>query len=345
VLLISSPRFEDHIPPPGHPERPERAQVFDTVASRHLQKGGRILQPRQATRQELELAHTPAHIDALERTGGRAVMLDPDTFTSADSDSVARLAAGAAIQAVEQAIEQREPTFALVRPPGHHAERDRAMGFCLFNNAAVAAAAARARGTERVAIVDVDVHHGNGTQHTFYEDPSVLYISTHQFPFYPGTGAASETGRGAGAGFTVNIPLEAGATDEDYALVHRAIVLPVLEEFRPQVTIVSAGYDAHEQDPLASMRMTAGGYAYILRGLAAVVARHGALACLTEGGYDLRALASCLEASFAAIDEGFGGEIPAPTSEAVNAPNPVSTARADRTIQAVRAAQKPFWRI
>ena len=218
------------------------------------------------------------------------------------------------------------------------------MGFCLYNNAAVAAAVMRARGTERVAIVDIDVHHGNGTQHTFYADPSVLYVSTHQSPFYPGTGAAAETGREAGAGFTVNIPLEAGATDGDYTLVHEAIVLPVLEQFRPQLTIVSAGYDAHERDPLASMRMTAAGYAHVLRGIAMTAARHGALACVTEGGYELHALASCLEASFAAIDEGFGLEaidLPPDQTPMTKAP----TGRGERAIQAVRPAQKPFWRI
>ena len=310
-----------------------------------MQNGGRVAEPRQATRQELELAHTAAHIDALERTVGRAVMLDLDTYTSTESEPIARLAAGAAIQAVEHAVDQREPAFALVRPPGHHAERDRAMGFCLYNNVAVAAAVARVRGVERVAIVDIDVHHGNGTQHTFYEDHSVLYISTHQFPFYPGSGAASETGDGAGAGFTVNIPLEAGATDADYLLVHTSIVLPVLDQFRPQLTIVSAGYDAHEQDPLASMRMTAAGYADVMRGLATTAARHGALACATEGGYELKALAACLEASLAAIDEAFGGNVRAAASEKENRPNTTLTGRGARAIQAVRAAQTPFWRI
>ena len=193
-------------------------------------------------------------------TAGQAVMLDPDTFTSPDSYDIARLAAGATVQAAEHAVAEREPAFALVRPPGHHAEPDRAMGFCLFNNVAVAAAAMLARGLERIAIVDIDVHHGNGTQAMFYEEPRVLYVSTHQFPFYPGTGAADEIGAGDGRGFTVNVPMEAGSTDADYALVHRDIVGPVLDEFRPELVLVSAGYDAHERDPLASMRMTTEGY-------------------------------------------------------------------------------------
>ena len=208
------------------------------------------------------------------------------------------------------------------------------MGFCLYNNAAVAAAAAGAS-LDRVAVVDIDVHHGNGTQEIFYGDARVLYVSTHQFPFYPGTGAANETGRDAGAGFTVNIPLEAGATDEDYACVHDAIVLPVLDRFRPQLTFVSAGFDAHERDPLASMRVTAAGYGRMIRGLANVALRHGAIACVTEGGYDLTALASCLEASFSALEEALRLK--------PEATNSYATGRAERAIAAVREAQKPFW--
>jgi acetoin utilization deacetylase AcuC-like enzyme len=331
VLIISSPEFENHIPPPGHPERPERAHAFDAVLSRWVQNGGRVIAPRPATRLELERAHTAAHVESIERTAGNAVMLDPDTFTSAESASVAKLAAGAAIQAVELAAAGQGPTCALVRPPGHHAERQRPMGFCLYNNVAVAAAAARAAGIERVAVVDIDVHHGNGTQQIFYDDPTILYISTHQFPFYPGTGAADESGTGRGAGFTVNIPLEAGANDGDYGLVHSTIVLPILDHFRPQLTIVSAGYDAHERDPLASMRMTAAGYGYIVKGLHATASRHGAIACVTEGGYELSALAASLEATFAALE-----------GRAADPPDVAPTARGERAVAAVRAVRKSF---
>ena len=341
MLLIASARFENHITPPGHPERPERAHVFDTVASRWRAGGGKTSEPEPASIAAIARIHDTPYLDALGETAGRAVMLDADTFTSSDSEAVARLAAGAAVQAAEYALATREPAFALVRPPGHHAERDRAMGFCLYNNAAIAAAAARARGLERVAVVDIDVHHGNGTQHSFYDDPAVLYLSTHQFPFYPGTGAAAETGSGQGAGFTVNVPLEAGATDGDFARVHDAIVLPVLDQFRPQLTIVSAGYDAHERDPLASMRMTEQGYGLIVGGLARLALRHGALMCVTEGGYDLAALAACLDASFAAIEDAarVTAETVGPSEELLP-----PTARSERAIAAVRAAQKSFWR-
>ena len=250
--------------------------------------------PRTATDEEILRVHTAAHLERMAATAGNAVMLDADTFTSPDSYEVARLAAGATVQAAEWALDHGEPAFALVRPPGHHAEADRAMGFCFFNNVAIAAAAMVARGLDRVAIVDIDVHHGNGSQAMFYDDPRVLYISTHQFPFYPGTGAADEIGAAEGRGFTVNVPMEAGSTDADYALVHRDVVAPVLDEFRPQLVLVSAGFDAHERDPLAAMRMTAEGYAAVIASLREVSSRHGAMALVTEGGYDLAALGECM---------------------------------------------------
>ena len=343
LLLISSPRFEDHVTPPGHPERAERAHVFDAVSSRWLQKGGRAVEPRPATRAELGRAHTARHLEAIERTSGRAVMLDPDTYTSPDSERVARLGAGAAIQAAEHAAESREPAFALVRPPGHHAERDRAMGFCLYNNVAVAAYAALERGLPRVAIVDIDVHHGNGTQDIFYGDPRVLYVSTHQFPFYPGTGAADEAGDGAGEGFTVNVPMEAGSSDDDYDLVYRAVVGPIVEQFAPGLIIVSAGYDAHERDPLASMRLSTAGYARIVRQLRRAAERAGsALAWVTEGGYDLHALAACLEASFEALDAepaGADDEAAALVTDASGA------GRGTRAIRGVHAVHARYWRL
>jgi acetoin utilization deacetylase AcuC-like enzyme len=334
MILISSPRFGAHVTPPGHPERIERAEVFDQVAARWAARGGRIVEPRPASRDALARVHSARHLDEIDATAGRAVMLDADTFTSPESQEVALLAAGAAIGAVDLALDQAEPAFALVRPPGHHAERDRAMGFCLYNNVAVAAAHALARGLSRVAIVDIDVHHGNGTQWIFYDDPRVLYLSTHQFPFYPGTGAADEVGHGPGAGFTVNIPLEAGATDRDYELVFGSIVRPVLSQFEPELVIVSAGFDAHERDPLASMRVTTAGYNAMIVGLR-LWSAGSALAFVTEGGYDLTALNDCLEASFASLSaplqQGWltvGDQAP----------------RGERALSAVRAAQAPYWR-
>jgi acetoin utilization deacetylase AcuC-like enzyme len=228
---------------------------------------------------------------------------------------------------------------AFIRPPGHHAERDRAMGFCLYNNAAVAAADAVARGAARVAVVDIDVHHGNGTQAIFYDSPRVLYVSTHQFPFYPGTGPADETGSGAGAGFTVNVPLEMGATDADYDLVYRRVVVPVVRQFLPQLVLVSAGFDAHERDPLASMRVTTAGYAAIV-GHVMGAAGKAPVAFVTEGGYDPRALAESLDVSFAVI-AGAGSD-PKP-GEAGSDPDRAEAPRGERALTAVRAAQAEFW--
>ena len=333
MLLITSSRFEEHVTPPGHPERMERAHVFNGAAERWFEKGGHGVTPRDATREELARVHGDEHLDSMAATAGRAVMLDGDTFTSPESYEIALLAAGAAVQAAEHAISHREPAVALVRPPGHHAERDRSMGFCLFNNIAVAAAHAIARGLDRVAVIDIDVHHGNGTQWMFYDDPRVLYVSTHQFPFYPGTGAADEVGAGAGAGFTVNVPLEAGATDADYDLVYREAVVPVTRQFAPQLVLVSAGFDAHERDPLASMRVTVSGYGNVIRQIMSV-APEGAIAFVTEGGYDLSALASCLDEAFAAI-----------TSASAHIPEsaPSAAPRAERALEAVRAAQRHYW--
>jgi acetoin utilization deacetylase AcuC-like enzyme len=304
MLLIASPRFGEHTPPPGHPERPERAGVFDEIAQAFRDRGGAVRAPRLATRDELARVHTQEYLDQIAATAGHAAMLDPDTFTSPESEEIARLAAGAAIDAARHAVARGEAAMALVRPPGHHAEPGRAMGFCLYNNIAVAAAALRADGLAKIAIVDIDVHHGNGTQAAFYDDPSVLFVSSHQFPYYPGTGAADETGSGPGRGFTVNVPLPAGTTDAQYETAYRTVVMPALEGFRPDAVLVSAGYDAHELDPLAGMRMTTQGYATLISIVADAASRlaGGRLALVTEGGYHLPALRACLAATIGVLD-------------------------------------------
>jgi acetoin utilization deacetylase AcuC-like enzyme len=340
LVLISSARFADHVNPPGHPERVERAETMQAVAAEWEQCGGAVREPRAATRAELLRVHSEHHLATIDQAAGRAVSFDPDTFTSPDSRDVALLAAGAAILGVEDVLSSAATrVLALVRPPGHHAERDQAMGFCLINNAAVAAAHALALGVERVAVVDYDVHHGNGTQGIFYEDPRVLYVSTHQFPYYPGSGAADEIGRGNGAGYTFNVPIEAGATDGDYEEVFATLVIPVIDQFEPELFIISAGFDAHERDPLGRMRLSAAGYASLTRSLCEAADRHchGRVLAVTEGGYDLGALKACLECSVAVL-AGF----PPPTPPE---PSAGSTARARAAIVTVREAQARYWKL
>jgi acetoin utilization deacetylase AcuC-like enzyme len=339
LLLIHTDRFAEHQTPPGHPERPERAEVMDVVADRCRARGAEIVAPRPATREQLLRVHDADYVRRISETVGRAVKLDPDTFTSPESHEIALLAAGAGVDAVERVMgASHHAALALVRPPGHHAERDRAMGFCLFNNVAVAAAHARASGAARVAIVDYDVHHGNGTQHMFESDPSVLYVSTHQFPYYPGTGAAEEIGLGAGRGFTVNLPLEVGAVDEDYQTVFAAVVVPVLTQFKPDLVIVSAGFDAHERDPLGGMRLSTAAFAAMTMELRMVAEEccGGRIALIVEGGYDLHALAASLEAVAGVLD-GPASEVSWPASG-------IASDRSAAAVEATTRALAPFWR-
>lgn len=300
LVLVSSPRFADHVTPAGHPERPERAETLEAVATRFRDTGGTVLDPRLATDDDLARVHTREYIATIVALRGRATMIDEDTFTSPDSDDIARLAAGAALTAVDHVLDgpAGSRALALVRPPGHHAEAGKAMGFCLYNNIAVGAAHARSRGLARVAIVDYDVHHGNGTQAMFYEDPSVLFVSSHQYPFWPGSGAASETGRGAGEGFTLNVPLTMGDRDDVVERKYAELVLPRLREFRPELLMISAGFDAHELDPLGQLRMTTEGLARLTRALLEVAGEvcEGRVVLVTEGGYDLKALSESLDA-------------------------------------------------
>jgi len=340
LIVITSERFAEHMTPPGHPEASERAEVMDVVATEWRARGGEVVAPREASREQLARVHAAEHLRRMAETAGISVSLDPDTYTSPDTYEVALLSAGAAVDAVERVMGgSHTRAFVLSRPPGHHAEHDRAMGFCLYNNVAVAAAHARSLGARRVAIVDYDVHHGNGTQHIFETDRDVLYLSVHQFPYYPGTGAATEIGYGAGAGRTVNVPLEVGATDDDYKLVFEQVVLPVLSQFEPDIVLVSAGFDAHERDPLGGGRVTTAAFAAMTAALRGVAERccDGRLVVVTEGGYDLRALGDCLRA----VIDVLAGEATPP----VEWPQaPVASSRGRAAVTQTTAALTQYWK-
>ncbi len=354
----------EHVTPPGHPERVERWEAMRGAAIAAIGAEAPLVAGRVATEAEIALVHDAAYIAQIRETSGRAVALDPDTFTSPRTYDAALAAVGTALSAVEHVLDGTGPprALALVRPPGHHAESARAMGFCVFNNVAVAAARARAAGIARVAIVDFDVHHGNGTQASFYDDPAVLFISTHQHPFYPGTGIESEVGAGAGKGFTVNVPLAAGCTDVDYDIVFQRVVVPVLQQYAPQLVLVSAGFDAHADDPLGGMRLTSAAFGRFTATLREVADAHasGRLVLVTEGGYNLAALAESVRAVVHAIAEPrptlrSSPPTPLPTTLSAPPPTPSSTrppavavassARADAALARVLPQLRPYWRL
>jgi len=291
-----TPAFRAHDPGPGHPESPRR---YDAVAAAVTGSGLEIVEPKPASPEALERVHDPRLLELVRRlceSGGGAI--DPDTVVGPPSYEASRLASGAAVAAVNAVLDgEIESAFCAGRPPGHHAEPSRAMGFCLTNHVAVAAAHARWREVERVAILDWDAHHGNGTQAAFWRDPSVLYVSLHQFPHYPGTGTPSERGDGDGEGTTLNLPLAAGTTEELFLATFRAMALPAVQAFDPGLLLVSAGFDAHQDDPLCSLGLSADAFGVMTAELAGVGA--GQIYVL-EGGYDLAALEQSTAAVLAA---------------------------------------------
>jgi acetoin utilization deacetylase AcuC-like enzyme len=303
-----------HWPGEDHPERPERIAVLLDYVGGLDPSHFALLPPRPATRAELELCHAPDYLALVEATSKRNLFaLDGDTVTCRDSFAVGTLAAGGFLRLLD-AIAAGEVVsgFALVRPPGHHALSSRAMGFCLFNTIAIGARyLQRNHGASRVVIVDWDVHHGNGTQAAFYDDPSVLFISTHQFPYYPGTGAVDEVGVDAGEGYTLNVPLPAGCADAEYLRVFADVIIPAARRFNPDWILVSAGFDPHRRDPLGGMDVTEAGFgamAQLLIESAAVSAR-SRVAFLLEGGYDLAALRASVGAVLAAMREDKSHEL------------------------------------
>ncbi|MBI2830020.1 MAG: histone deacetylase [Chloroflexi bacterium] len=303
VGLVYDPIYLQH----DTGQHPENARRLEEIVS-HLEKTSLMkqlvaLKPRAASFEELALVHSMRHIahvqEVAEKQGG---WLDADTFVSPRSYEVARYAAGGAIVATDAVMNgEVSSAFALIRPPGHHATPESAMGFCLFNNIAIAAKCALTRyNLERVAIIDFDVHHGNGTQEAFYAEPRVLYVSTHQYPYYPGTGWVAETGASAAKGTKVNIPLPSGCGDVEYRQVFEQVIAPIVRRYGPQLILVSAGYDPHWADELAMMAVSVSGFAQmasIIKGLAEELCG-GRLVFALEGGYNLVALAASVKATF-----------------------------------------------
>jgi acetoin utilization deacetylase AcuC-like enzyme len=304
--LYSHPIYLEHLTPAGHPERPDRLRAIEAVLGHERFAGLDRVTPVQADAAALLLAHPEEYLDKVRSAipDEGIVRVDADTSVSPRSWEAAVTAVGAATAAVDDVFTGRASNvFVASRPPGHHAEKVTAMGFCLFNNAAIAARhAQKAHGAERVAIVDWDVHHGNGTQDIFWDDPSVLYCSTHQMPLYPGTGARSETG----AGNIVNAPLDPGTGSDHFREAFETRVLPALDMFRPDLVIISAGFDAHHRDPLAEINLDEADFDWATGVLMDRADRHaaGRLVSLLEGGYDLKGLAGSVAAHVARLMQG-----------------------------------------
>jgi acetoin utilization deacetylase AcuC-like enzyme len=301
IGLVTDERFRAHQTGAMHPECPERLEVLDALFASQRYAAWPRVAVRPAGEDELGRVHTPTHIAAVASSAGRVhTEFDADTLASAGSFEAARLAAGGAIALADAIVGgELDAGFAALRPPGHHAEADHPMGFCLFNNVAIVARHLQAvHGLDRVLIVDWDVHHGNGTQHSFYDDPNVMYVSMHQYPFYPGTGAAQDIGRSAGEGTTVNLPMLTGTGGDVYDAAMREVVLPMARSFDPQFVLVSAGFDAHRDDPLASLHLDTATFARMTDALVDLAAETcaGRLALLLEGGYDLDALRNSVAA-------------------------------------------------
>lgn len=336
--IVKDRRYTEHDMGPFHVESPRRIEAIYDMLEKEILFPYLEIEPRPAKEEEVETVHDPAYVNLIKNTSGQErVYLDPDTSTSARSYQVALLAAGGLIQAADSIMEEKiQNGFALVRPPGHHAEAGRAMGFCLFNNVAIAAEhLIKKHGLKRILIADWDLHHGNGTQHSFYNRKDVLYFSSHQFPHYPGSGYWDEIGQGEGRGYTVNVPLRAGKTDEDYLFVYRKILAPIASSYKPEFILVSAGFDIYQGDPLGGMLVSEHGFGALaseLLSLAHDFSKDRILFTL-EGGYDLEGLRAGVKQVLLQL----GGKAKKPVIEAKASP------ATEIELDSVFKTQKKYW--
>jgi len=344
--IVKDQRYLEHVMDIGHPESPERLKVMYQMLEEKEMKGlFESVIPRAATREELEMNHTPKYIDLIASTAGKPYFrLDMDTSTCAKSYEAALFAAGGLLELIKAVMEGKlHNGFAMVRPPGHHAERDRAMGFCLFNNVAIGAYyALKNFSLEKILIVDWDVHHGNGTQNSFYEDPRVLYFSTHRYGFfYPGTGAATEVGKGKGEGFNVNVPLSTGGSDADYGSIFEKILKPIALEYQPQLILISAGFDTHHDDPLGGMEVTEAGFARMTQVSMEIAnaTAQGRLAITLEGGYDVKGESRSVKAVLKEL-----AQVSSLDKKEMLEKEKANIPRMERFINQLKEIQKRYWK-
>ena len=338
--IVKDWRYMEHDMGAFHVENPMRIEAIYNMVEKEITFPYLEIEPRPATEEEIQMIHSPSYVNLIKETSGKErVALDPDTATSARSYEVALLAAGGLLKAVDSIMEGKiQNGFAIVRPPGHHAEVAQAAGFCLFNNVAIGAEyLIKRHGLKRILIVDWDLHHGNGTQHSFYSRSDILYFSTHQFPHYPGTGYWNETGRGSGEGFTVNVPLSAGKTDEDYLFIFRKILSPIVALYKPEFILVSAGFDIYRADPLGGMIISKEGFGALTSELLALAhdfSKERILFTL-EGGYDLQGLREGVKQVLLHL----AGEAKKPEIEEKISSN------AQRELDPIFKTQKKYWEV
>jgi len=344
--VVKDKRYLKHSAGYSHPESPARlAAIYEMLDNPNMSWKIKEIAPREATLEEVASVHTGPYVDCIAETAGKeCVWLDPDTATSPETFYIAKLASGGVLNAIDSVISKEvDNAFAFIRPPGHHAERNAAAGFCIFNNVAIGAMHAILKhGIKKVLIVDWDLHHGNGTQHIFYDDPRVLYFSTHQYPYYPGTGAINEIGVDKGKGYTINVPLERGAGDDAFVKIFRRVLWPVALEFKPELVILSAGFDIYFKDPLGGMRVTPEGFAALIRIVLNIAQRccQDRLVGVLEGGYHLQGLTQSVKKVLEEmLDES---HIP---EEELAALEQKENETADRLIRQVAAVLKPYWKI